>query len=727
MVGQRKGLFSSSITTRAVGSDLVLLSGNDGTVFLFDHCAKEIRPIIELGRKAAFIYAQKSSKEELFVFATCLGCPTGYLYLFSDMASLSFEKRPKSRYLQLAFPASFVATYSYYSLKAGLWILGSRSGALAFYDTSLPTSDTHSQPCKIVEHVHGEDAITVIMSLPRIKTHRAIYILTAGRDGHYAIHNISLDRSVPGKLEVSFQTDYRATPPFGPRIEGARLDRQSQELILWGFKSKSFIVWNASKDKVTMDFECGGAHRHWTYVPHDDGSDGGTVFWTKASVCYVRSQTQASHCILQAGGHGREIKAMAISPGLDTLEEGSVDYFATGAEDTIIRFWEHNRVRGRAESRIRCLGSFTKHTTGIQQLCWSHDGRFLFSAAGCEELFAWRVQPVPVFGIGAVCKAVCPKVTEDGDLRIMDFCIKEIEHSNGKMVYIISVVYSDSSLRIFQFTDLPSNPDGTNVSLGFQFTLLQTTTYSTNCVTQILNLHLGTPETTTLDYLCTASSDGHIAIWPLSSSLLLSHQPEPQNSVPESNTIEFSHRHRIHQSSIKCMTAIQIPSNASEYLLFTGGDDGALGITRLTFPPLTDNVNPVTDEIEQPVSAQAIPTCSTLLIPKAHAAAINAVAFLHTTNQSQSPTYTQHSATESRSDTQYIFATSGNDQKVKLWGVSCKVDIPGTEGLTVEMKGEKCTSVADVSALCPMLGGDEVLVAGIGMESLKFEEEEGKG
>ncbi|KAL8994871.1 MAG: hypothetical protein Q9188_006946, partial [Gyalolechia gomerana] len=651
MVGQCKELVSSSITTKVVGSELVLLSGNDGTIFLYDHLAKEIQPIAELGRKAALLYARKSSMENLSIFATCLGCPAGYVFEFPNTASRCLENGADSRPFLLALPASFIVTRAAYIGLFDLWIVGSRRGALAFYNASLLVSNTESQPNKVVYNVHGEDAITVIECLPETE---GGHILTAGRDGHYAVHDITYSQSGLEKPEVVFQTVHRTTPPFGPNIEGAifnppsRCGPQTHELVLWGFRGKSFVVWNASRNVETVDIECGGAHRNWTYTPFKHASNGGIFVWTKASVCYVHTQARASHRFLQSGGHGREIKAMATS----TLEAdgGERRYIATGSEDTAIRIWSYNREYG-SKARFNCIGTFTEHTSGIQQLRWSDDGRLLFSAAGCEELFAWRVQPVPIIGIGAVCKAVCPKVTEDSDLRIMDFCFEELNQPNGEMVYIISVIYSDSSLRIFHFTSLLPNP---------QFTLLETASYTTNCLTQILHLHPAPLNIPTQDYLCTASSDGHIAFWPSSSSSI---QITPTNTTPDNDPLRFSNRHPIHQSSVKCMTATRIHSQPSnQHLLLTGGDDGALGITRLVFPPDTEN--------GETIPTKSLPTCSTLLIPKAHAAAINAVAFLQTLSDPEG----------ARDKETNVFATSGNDQRVKVWGVTCEESVPGTGG-----------------------------------------------
>jgi len=155
----------------------------------------------------------------------------------------------------------------------------------------------------------------------------------------------------------------------------------------------------------------------------------------------------ASHRVVRPGGHGREIKAVAVSPVGDG-ERGR--YVATGAEDTDIRIFRHEHGGEGANEGLKCLHTLSKHITGVQQLRWSSDGHFLFSAAGREEFFVWRVQPVPCFGIGVVCVAQCPGVTEAGDLRVMDFDVLEVCGAGVSVTerYILSLVYSDSSVRV---------------------------------------------------------------------------------------------------------------------------------------------------------------------------------------------------------------------------------------------------------------------------------------
>ncbi|KAL8756705.1 MAG: hypothetical protein Q9199_002751 [Rusavskia elegans] len=678
LAGQYDALRSSSLVARAVGSNFILLGGHDGTISFYNRSIDRILPMMHLKRKLAFIYAQKvhfgpPEIQAHFVLVVCLGMPIAYMYEISDndLHDRDVARQP----IKLTLPAFFVVTSACYLSRLRLWVLGSRNGVVAIYNEATAQHDFMLEPCNIVADVHGPETITVIHCLSDHDKNQPSLVLTAGRDGHYAVHEITiisvriLSEEVPGTLH----TVHRSTPPFGPNIEGAALDSQTQELIIWGFRSKQFVVWNASKDMETMNVDCGGAHRNWYYSPHNDGSNGGTFVWTKASICYVHSQANASHRVLSSGGHGREIKAMAISPILVKHDGAEAQYIATGAEDTTIRIWSYLGQKDESGSAFRCLGTFRKHTTGIQQLRWSADGSLLFSAAGCEEFFVWRVQPVPFLGIGAVCEAVCPKITNDGDLRVMDFTIAEVlrcpqrENSLIEKCYVVNVVYSDSSIRVYRY---PST------YVDRSFLLLQSSTYTTHCLTAASYL---CPQT--LNDLCTASSDGHIAFWPTGGALIQT----PAQEIGLFSAIA------IHQNSIKSMFTISLDSADLDCLIITGGDDGALGITRRVVS-----------------KASADPITSTLLIPKAHAAAINAVEYLQQVPHSK-PSHT------------YVFVSSGNDQRLKTWIVRLNGHDTASnpiEGIAVRLHSNQHTSVADVSSLSAITTAESVgvVVAGIGME-----------
>ena len=449
-IGAHPSLKSASVISKGISADCVFLSGNDGTTYQFKNADRSFKLFTKLPGKVAFLHNFKTSHiiGKLILLATCLGSPVAYVC--SD-ESIGLNK--KEIYL-LALPESFVVTSACYEESLGILILGSRNGALAVYETCNLSTEHTLQSVQHLTGIHGEEAITSIVGFPGYLSESGAYFLTSGRDGKFSVHRFSCIQTLSGKRGLKFATMHQSTPPLGPNIEGAAFDMTTQDLSLWGFQGKRFIVWNASKDMVTMTVECGGAHRSWSYSPLGNGSGGGAFVWTKASKCYLRYELHPSHRIFQRGGHGREIKAVAVSPPLASSAVSTQRYLATGAEDTDIRLFSYNSTSGAATG-LRCLVNVTKHTTGIQQLRWSSDGQLLFSAAGCEEFFVWRVHQIPLLGVRIICEAVCPTVSEDGDLRIMDFDVHQIESAlagEEPTRYLLSLVFSDSSIRVSSIT-----------------------------------------------------------------------------------------------------------------------------------------------------------------------------------------------------------------------------------------------------------------------------------
>ena len=700
-VGHRTGLSSSSIATGISSSGVALLTGTDGTVYLYRRCSEELNAIGRLPGKAGYLKAHiltepwgkwlrfDPQRELVGVFGTCLGSSQASVFMFSSEKNAKEHLGPNGTYLSEFYECSltllpkFIVMSSCFLETEICIMLGSRNGEIAIYDLvdKTPNSALDASPTHI-QNIHGEDAITLIQSLPREVSYLIgrTAIISAGRDGRWKLHHLYL-ASKKGSLFVKLETIHVGVPPFGPNIEGACIDSMSRDLLLWGFRSRQFVVWNESQKTEVMTVDCGGPHRDWTYAHRYDGSGGGCFTYTKASICHLHSQMRASHQVIQYGGHGREIKALALSPVIKTSYGANLRFVATGAEDTAIRVFA-------LDAGFKCMSVVTKHTTGIQQLRWSSDGQLLFSAAGCEEFFAWRLQPAPLVMIGIICEAQCPTVTEEVDLRIMDFVMEEIHTDHDpddvgyEPDYLLSKVYSDSSVRIFRYHTSAEKKS---------FKLLTLGSYTTYCLTQAVHLHDGEM----LNALCTTSTDGHVAFWSLPTHLLYSDHDIPQGNLHLPAQINppmhWTTRSAIHQSSVKALDCVA--TSESEKLLVTGGDDGAIALTRVVLhqPPNTDY------------------DTSTLLIPSAHASAVTGVVL----------TRENHKHGQNHRSKIYGLATVGNDQRLKIWTVSIDMTKAGVAGVDVRSASTTYTSVADASSIATYRDADGqrwLLVAGIGME-----------
>ena len=293
---------------------------------------------------------------------------------------------------RLRLPAKFVPTSGCHHVQQGLLVLGSRSGSITIYDCLVDL-----QPAVAVfSNLHRADTITSMMFLghgkvPEQTPARDLFVLTTGRDGTYAVHKLS--RTSTRDRAWALRTVHRSSPPIGPNIEGAYLAKnpasKMQELMLYGFRSKDFVVWNETEQTDVLAVDCGGAHRSWAYSPLKDKISGeavygGTFVWTKAGACNVYSKSDEDHHRIQLGGHGREIKAVAVSPlRIVGHKSGSSEtsLVATGAEDTTIRLFavevSDSSVKSLAgNKKMTCLRILNKHTTGIHHLEFSPCGNF---------------------------------------------------------------------------------------------------------------------------------------------------------------------------------------------------------------------------------------------------------------------------------------------------------------------------------------------------------------
>ena len=306
-------------------------------------------------------------------------------------------------------------------------------------------------------------------SSPHPRTSR---IITTGRNGVYAILEVSIS---PSTSRVTITKLHVQKLLNGGTIEGAYIRTgpensiipasPSGDLHMYGFRGQSFFVWNETRGYELFSEECGGPHRSWVFY-HARGEERvtqaviGWFAWTQAGKMCVLKVLRAPRKLLQQGLHGREIKALAISPpGVrgGSNSSSSLRIIATGAEDTLIRLSVLRPQRTEKDKLLQSLrpvAVFKKHTTGIQHLAWSECGDWLFSSGGVEEFYVWRVRRLEGgrIAVGVVCEATCPAQSVVPDLRIMGFDVSTVgvpwtEEGCGK-AFLLSMVYSDSSIRV---------------------------------------------------------------------------------------------------------------------------------------------------------------------------------------------------------------------------------------------------------------------------------------
>lgn len=188
-------------------------------------------------------------------------------------------------------------------------------------------------------------------------------------------------------------------------------------------------------------------------------------------------------------------------------------------------------------------------------------------------------------------------------------------------------------------------------------------------------------------FLVTGATDGYIAVWPVD-------WITPEGSVNMSSTVQalkWELHHAVHTSSIKTLEHEEIIPGYQ--VVLSGGDDNSLSVTLVK---LDDDVRVV----------------SSVCVANAHASAITAVKIL-----------SYHTDTI----TTIEIASSGNDQRVKLWSVVVDLEKTQKQVISISLKTDRYCPVADIAAMDDMQIADSagttkrvLVLGGVGMEMLSI-------
>ncbi|CAJ2500607.1 Uu.00g034600.m01.CDS01 [Anthostomella pinea] len=753
----RQAMLSYSVLESSQAAGMAFVGTTGGDVFCYStSTGNQLRTLTKVHGKVTEIFrlsdvgdaSSKSGHTQILI--TIFGSDKAEILSLDSSAALT-------RRTEVTLEASCHVTAA--SFCRGYLVLGSRKGSISILSQTAEGKYTTT----LTFEVKRKESITSILPLPSRSADSPAYFHSTGRDGKYRIHEIQ--RRPDGALGVTLL--HETTPPFGPNIEGAWFTPSTpspaittandisttttttpQDLILCGFRSKHFVVWNATRAQEIAAVECGGAHRSFAYTAISSKSSDGLRFaFTKAAQMHVFSQTRVAHRTVKTGGHGREIKAVSASvmtkteKGKGRREGRGRDgrrLVATAAEDTIIRIWEdcggemgNARERdGNGAAGLRCVAALERHNAGIQALKW-HGDRYLFSSGGNEEFFVWRTNALMDSelnggGLAVVCDAVFTDRSKVGDLRIMDFDVHTLvdEHESSETTYrdgegsrfCISMALSNSTVQSYVYTA----QDG--------FTLLGRRTYTGACLTQLRHLGFnmdGRP------VVLTAATDGHLAVF---GDITAPPTEDTEVEIKDDDSTEEIMATKLHQSTIKALDMRQIATETgTSYLVVTGGDDDALGVLHLYLP----RPPRLSAGTSQPPHGYEVKSRS--IVRSAHAAAITGVAI----------------ARLDRGGRDAVVVSSSNDQRVKTWRVvdwqssslpslssspsdsvsasaSASARTSANHGVRVQLLDDRYSSVADAGGLEVLGkengdqdeddidggngGGTRVLICGIGME-----------
>ena len=700
VIAREKDLESSCIATSIPSLAVACLTGTDGSIYLYDHSTRTLKFMFKLRSKIIHLKAQVLPVAwELDASADCPdlkdkpGSPiqiapwkrkkvviVASFLLSSSPLVISFELVRASpptdvRFVEIKLPANFVVTSSHIVDRNNRFlVLGSRQGDLGVWDISTYL-DAEIEPLTLRVLAHNESVTSIVALRDDSVSPKSnmISLVTTGRDGRYKIHELTMmcPDGCKGNDFPRLETVHDCRLSFGPFIEGSYFSPICKELIFWGFRSKAFVVWNDSLKAEVLSVECGNAHRSWDFAPHESGNCGGSFIWTQAKLCHVHFQEDSSHRIISSGGHGREIKAIALSPTIQAEDNLRLRLLATGAEDTVIRLFDCMPMDNSTSNRSSIVGG---HTTGIQQLRWSGDGRRLFSAAGYEEFIVWRIRPIPCVGLGVVCEAVCPKVTESSDLRIMDFDVVAISHAEKDpeaSAYLLTMAYSDSSLRLFLYQSWRKE----------KFTNIFHGSCGANCLTQAK--FLGPIQGNELR-VCTASTNGGVDLWLLGTKRLLQNEPLVSEETQQRKRLLVNHA-----GSVKCSDVFDL--SPTESLIISGGDGGSVAFTYMRY--------------SQQASQSILAECTSTIIRNYHASAVTGLKCIR--------------LQQGHTEASLLVASVGNDQRLKLGKIRIGERTDGPPHIGYVTLADVYTNVGDAAAL-ELFDNEEgqwLLVAGIGTET----------
>ena len=372
LITQSEDLSGYSLSTGSPIHGVAFLASARGVIYTYSNNTRTLKKIHSVSGKVGELLAKKNSaspgQEVVTLLITVVGSKEARLL------HISIEPEPAISHIQTIpisnwMTGSVITSMAYVRTSSSAYlILGFRRGLIAVYGIRKDDLGVEkSSITRIIENAHGAETITSLDWYTTSPDSSSGYLVSVGRDGKLTVHFVDLAKN-------SVQLFHQLSLPFGPNIEG--LYFREQRLLVHGFSSKKWILYDITSEEEVMNVETGGAHRSWVFQPHSK-SLGGTLVWTRAAELHICTQTVPSHAVFRSGGHGREIKAVAISPAASTSTFGCC--IATGAEDTDIKIFQY------LNEDLKCRTTIRKHTTGIQHLQWSTDGQYLFSSGGCEE------------------------------------------------------------------------------------------------------------------------------------------------------------------------------------------------------------------------------------------------------------------------------------------------------------------------------------------------------
>lgn len=532
IIGQYQEFSSFGIVGGFSDINIVLVGASNGDVLCID-CNQEEAPKVSWIRDMASIMGPGKVKNihiscisnRYFMLVDCPNPNVPFLlaefnYSDLDLTVSSVTRVPKT---DSRFPlTSFTVDV------ANNWLV------LASKKVSIQVVNLESMESTIFRKLSPGDTIS---SVSVTKSAEALVdLLLLARDGTYTIARVGFTNS---EFDLNILQQNKISRGF---IEGGFM--HDKDLILYGFKSSYFFVWNETKQMEIMNENCGGTgHRNFKFHSNNSHDSFKFIYTNKDELCIRSHQVRFkdNFGLIQNGTHGREIRDLAISRDSRVV--------VTSSEDSSICISK----LGGASGEIINVWSMNNHISGMQLIKFLND-TFIASSAANEEFIIWKLTWEKDTPLLTEYNRLQP-TKQVPDLRVMDFCSFETE--NG---FIIATVYSDSNVKIWNF----------DVETGFK--LIDSFFYRTCCI-----LNCDFIEINENKYLVFGSTDGFVSIWDISRAIA-------------GKTLVSVATKQLHQSGVK---ALELCQDGDGYTLITGGDDNAIIVSRIS-SQTTDDVQNLT-------------------------------------------------------------------------------------------------------------------------------------
>ncbi|XP_036390168.1 WD repeat-containing protein 6 [Megalops cyprinoides] len=626
--------------------------------------------------------------------------------------------------------------------EGSLWVCGDRRGSLLLYrdsreekagereevEETVSEESTVSnrgvvQPVNTLFGAHGKQGVTWVCE------HQGV-LYSCGRDGCVRVLRVGGERF--DMLEVLRVQRACQGMEWIERVLILDLVEERDgwggegRIVILGFHSVFFVVWDPIQQERLMSVPCGGGHRSWSYCPPSDlrttGTGGSLLFVKQGTVLATQGPQESfgsGRLWLKEGLHGKGVGCICHLGWVGIAGMGRCwEILVTGGEDTRLSVLAVQPQSGA----VRVLSIITDHISNVRTLaairqeveetnrqrnyCSKIEGQtvsslsaLLLSAGGRAQLQCYRLL---IRWTAQLSQPTCQVIQIASHHLDEELERRRNRHKTLKMdpetrymsldvvqdgtVVLLALGCSDGAVRLFSVT----NVDG-------RFRLLWESFYHQRCVLSVVLCCLQDPQGNRRLFLFSGATDGRIAVWDISTVINWNEDMTSASTWkgPSSPCLTFT----AHQSGVNTLAIWERQSNELKpakkgwevgwMTLASGGDDGQLSVViiRVEFHQ---------QDVESSIASLQLHSSSA--VPLAHSAPLTALGYL-------SP---------------WLLVSTSPDQRVCLWSLHNGVPQP---------QAVVFSHVADVAGLevwpCGgQLGRSYVAVCGQGLQLLQLKERE---